>query len=83
MSHLLAGATVVLGVVVTIAGGGAMVTHGMIADETGISGWNPWLWLILVAGAATLLVGVLQLAAVLRDPTSFAEARDPETPAPS
>lgn len=44
------------------AGAAAMYRHALIADETGTSGWNPALWIVLFAGAAVFLLGTVQIA---------------------
>jgi hypothetical protein len=63
MTRRLAGAVLSLGVVVAVLGAGALSTHGIIADETRISGWNPWLWGVLLTGAVIAFVGLVQLIA--------------------
>jgi len=40
----------------------ASYRHAIIADETGISGWNPALWLVMLAGVAVFLLGTVQIA---------------------
>lgn len=66
MTRRLAGAVLSLGVVVAVLGAGALSTHGIIANETRISGWNPWLWAVLLTGGVIALVGFIQLVAALR-----------------
>ena len=66
MGIWLAAGVVLFGAIVTIAGAVAMYNHGIIADETGVSGWNPALWLVLLCGAALVLVGALQMAHAVR-----------------
>ncbi|WP_458041754.1 MULTISPECIES: hypothetical protein [Bacteria] len=53
---------ILFGIVTIGAGAVAMYGHAIIADETGISGWNPALWLVLFAGAAVFLLGTVQIA---------------------
>ncbi len=60
MRAWLSGVVAFLGVVVTIAGGVALFNYGIVADETGISGWNPALWIILMAGMLTAAIGAAQ-----------------------
>ena len=62
MRTSLAASVILMGVVIVGAGTGAIYNHGIIADETGISGWNPALWLVLLAGASVFLLGALQIA---------------------
>lgn len=59
MRAWLSGFVAFLGVVVTLAGGVAMYNYGIVADETGISGWNPALWIILLAGMLVALTGAV------------------------
>ena len=66
MRAWLASGVILFGVVIVSAGAIAMYNHGVIADETGVSGWNPALWLVLLAGSAVFLIGVLQLALARR-----------------
>lgn len=61
-----------MGVVITIAGGMAMCNHGIVADETGISGWNPALWIVILAGMATALLGLVQFAVGMSDASRLA-----------
>jgi hypothetical protein len=56
------GIVTLLGVVVTVAGCIALYNFGIAADETGISGFNPALWVVLFTGSATAIVGIVQLA---------------------
>lgn len=67
MRMILAVLVIGLGVVTTVAGGAASYNFGIIADETGISGWNPMLWLLMFAGIATTLVGAAQAAITAND----------------
>ncbi|MCM1951420.1 hypothetical protein NC315_39645 [Streptomyces sp. G2] len=67
MRMTLAALVVGLGVVITIAGGAALYNYGIVADETGISGWNPMLWILVFAGIATALVGTIQVALATGD----------------
>jgi hypothetical protein len=67
MRMTLAALVVGLGVVITIAGGAALYSYGIVADETGVSGWNPMLWILVFAGLATGLVGTIQVAIVTSD----------------
>lgn len=67
MRMTLAVSVLVLGVVVTIAGAFAMYTHAVIADETGISGANPALWMVIFLGVGTALVGMLQIVGAVTD----------------
>lgn len=60
MRTWLAVGVVLFGIVVLGAGAVAMYNHAVIADETGISGWNPALWLLLLSGVAIVLIGTLQ-----------------------
>ncbi|CDK00282.1 exported hypothetical protein [Microbacterium sp. C448] len=53
---------ILFGLMTVGAGAVAMYRHAIIADETGISGWNPALWLVLFAGAAVFLLGTVQIA---------------------
>ena len=62
MRMILAVLVIGLGVVITVAGGAASYNFGIIADETGISGWNPVLWILLFGGVATAVVGTIQIA---------------------
>lgn len=62
MRMTLAAIVVGLGVIVTVAGGAALYSYGIVADETGITGWNPMLWIVILAGIATVLIGTLQIA---------------------
>ena len=62
MRSSLAVGVILLGMVVVCAGAVAMYHHGIIADETGISGWNPSLWVVLCSGAALVLIGTIQIA---------------------
>lgn len=57
MRMTLASLVVGLGVVITIAAGAALYNWGVVADETGISGWNPVLWILLFGGVATAWLG--------------------------
>jgi hypothetical protein len=63
-----------MGVVITIAGGMALYNHGIVADETGISGWNPALWFVILAGMATALLGLVQFAVGMSDASRLATA---------
>jgi MFS superfamily sulfate permease-like transporter len=56
-----------LGVVITIAGGMALYNHGIVADQTGVSGWNPALWVVILAGIATALLGLVQFGFAMSD----------------
>lgn len=67
MRMTLAGLVVGLGVLITVTGGAALYNFGVIADETGISGWNPMLWLLVFAGIATALVGTIQVTIATAD----------------
>ena len=60
------GIVTLLGVVVTVAGCLALYNFGIVADETGISGFNPALWVVLFTGWATAIVGIVQLADALK-----------------
>lgn len=62
MRMTLASLVVGLGAVITIAAGAALYNWGVVADETGISGWNPVLWILLFGGVATAVVGTIQIA---------------------
>ena len=62
MRMTLAALVVGFGVVITIAGGAALYNYGIVADETGISGWNPMLWILMFGGVATAVVGTIQIA---------------------
>lgn len=66
MGARLAGGVILFGVITVGAGAVAIYNHGIIADETGVSGWNPALWLVLLAGSAVVLLGILQLAQARR-----------------
>lgn len=70
MRPWLAGAVIVFGIVVVGAGAVAMYTHAIIADETGVSGWNPALWLVLLSGIAVFLIGIAQFALAVGDTAS-------------
>jgi hypothetical protein len=75
MRTFLAAAVILMGVVVMGAGAVAMYNHGIIADETGVSGWNPALWLVLLGGALVVLLGTVQIArAVGADSTTSRES---------
>lgn len=70
MRMTLAAIVVGLGVIVTVAGGAALYSYAIVADETGISGWNPMLWIVILAGIATVLIGTLQIAFATGDGAS-------------
>lgn len=53
---------IAFGLVTIGAGAVAFYRHAIIADETGISGWSPALWLVMFAGAAVFLLGTVQIA---------------------
>lgn len=53
---------IAFGLVTIAAGVVAFYRHAIIADETGISGWNPALSLVMFAGAAVFLLGTVQIA---------------------
>lgn len=57
---------ILFGAIATVAGAVAMYNHAIVADATGVSGWNPALWLVLLSGAAVVLLGALQLAHAAR-----------------
>lgn len=76
MRAWLGAAVAVMGVVITIAGGMAMYNHGIVADETGISGWNPALWIVTLAGMATALLGLVQFAVGMSDASRRATANE-------
>lgn len=67
MRITLAALVVGLGVVATIAGCAALYNYGLVADETGISGWNPMVWTVILAGVAVVLVGTIQIAVAVAD----------------
>lgn len=67
MRMTLAALVVGLGVVITVAGAVALYNFAIIADETGISGWNPMLWILILTGIATVLVGTVQVAIAAGD----------------
>ena len=50
------------GLVAAGAGAVALYNHAIIADETGISGWNPALWLVIFAGAGVVVFGIVLVA---------------------
>lgn len=52
---------VVLGTVVLGAGCIALYNHAILADETRTSGWNPALWVVILSGAAVVVVGTVQI----------------------
>jgi hypothetical protein len=52
---------VVLGTVALGAGCIAIYNHAILADETGTSGWNPALWLVILSGAGVVIVGTVQI----------------------
>ena len=52
----------ILGLITSFAGGAALYNYGVVADETGISGWNPSLWIVLLAGLSTTVLGIAQCA---------------------
>lgn len=64
MRMTLAALVVGLGLVVTVAAAAALYSYGVLADETSIDGWNPMLWVLLLAGVATALIGTIQIATV-------------------
>lgn len=59
MRAWLSGFVALLGVVVTFAGCVALYNYGIVADENGISGSNPALWIILMAGILTAVTGAV------------------------
>ncbi len=67
MRIALAACILILGITVTVAGAAAMYGYAIVADETGISGWNPMLWIVLLAGAALTLLSVVQVAVAFSD----------------
>lgn len=67
MRTWLAAGVILMGLVTAGAGAVAMYTHGVIADETRMSGWNPALWLVLFAGATVTLLGTVQVAQSLSE----------------
>lgn len=54
------GVVAVLGAIIAIAGAVALFNYRIVADETGISGWNPALWVVFIAGLLTLGLGCMQ-----------------------
>jgi hypothetical protein len=50
----------ILGVIVAIAGGVSLFQFGVAADASGTSGWNPWLWLVLIAGVVLTVFAAVQ-----------------------
>ena len=64
---------IVLGLVTTGAGAVALYNHAIIADETGTSGWNPALWLVILAGGGVFLLGAVQVADAVSSRASVAE----------
>jgi heme exporter protein D len=69
-----------LGLVVLLAGGVAMYNHAIIADETGISGWNPALWIVIAAGLAVAVLGLFQTVQAVSE--ARARATRQESPVP-
>ena len=50
-----------LGLVVIVAGCAAAWNYGVVADETGSPGFNPLLWIIILAGLGIVVTGAVQL----------------------
>ncbi|KXZ60547.1 hypothetical protein Mlaev_01628 [Microbacterium laevaniformans] len=49
--------------------------HAVIADETGISGANPALWVVIFLGVGTALVGMLQIVGAVTEKPESARSR--------
>ena len=63
------GAVALLGATVTICGGTALYNYAIIADETGISGWNPALWVIIFAGILISVLGAVSFVNAMSERT--------------
>lgn len=74
MRMTLAAVVVGLGLVITVAAGVALNNYGILADQTRIDGWNPALWVLLLAGVVTALVGTVQVAIVAGKEATLAPA---------
>lgn len=75
MRAWLAAAVALLGMTITVAGGIALYNYGIVADETGISGRNPALWIVLLAGTLTAFAGGVQFIQAMNAVSSPGRAR--------
>ena len=69
MRTWLGGAVALLGATVTICGGMALYNYAIVADETGISGWNPALWVIIFSGILIFVLGAVQFVNAMSERT--------------
>jgi hypothetical protein len=80
MKTWLAAGVALLGLVVLVAGVVAMYTYAIIADETGISGWNPALWIIITAGLAVAVLGFFQTVQAVSEVRAGVVRRESSVP---
>lgn len=55
----------ILGVIVLVSGSIALFEFGASADANGTSGWNPWLWAVVIAGLGQTFFGAGHLVGSL------------------